>query len=155
MGYCYDENGKLVCDYCGNTGGGVRKRACPFGYCPPPALCTEDYANHFKDGRVEAHRKAGCEDNHNRFVANEAEGQRLQDEDQYIRCSALNVGDERVHVLFKCHQATIGYYMTTATYRALPLVANITPEMYQEHGDVEPAPPVFEHSGMAYKQGGR
>lgn len=143
MGYCYDGNGKLLCEYCGNTGGGVRKRACPFGYCPPPALCDEDYANHFKAGRAEAHRKAGCEEGHKSFVANEAERQRLQDEGKYVRCSALDSGEGEVHVLFRCHDQVRGYYMKRETYRALPLMENTTPEMYGEHGMVWIAPNVL------------
>ena len=40
MGYSYDMSNRLACDMCSKSGG-VRKHKCPFGYCPPLAMCAD------------------------------------------------------------------------------------------------------------------
>lgn len=77
MGYSYDQFRRLSCDRCGRVGGGVKKRRCPWGYCPPPALCNDCRDADAQSLSREHHRELGCEDNHNRFVAREREAQRL------------------------------------------------------------------------------
>lgn len=66
MGYCYCA-GKLVCDGCGKTGG-VVKRKCPFGYCPPPALCKGCFTDPKNKAEWDAyHVEHHCEE-HAKYV---------------------------------------------------------------------------------------
>lgn len=59
MGYCYCR-GKLVCYGCGAMG--ATKRPCPFGYCPPPAICEECWAKpEIKKEYADYHVAHGCE----------------------------------------------------------------------------------------------
>jgi hypothetical protein len=144
MGYCYQGN-QLVCDCCG-TVGGVRKVRCPFGYCPPTAACPECRRKHSaKLSGKEAHRKVGCERLHLEFERREQEGLDMLNAGKSLRCSAMSAGPDRVHVLFRDKAgATTGYYMSDATYASHALGANVTPEMYEAFGPVEPAPSVYE-----------
>ena len=44
MGFCYDMDGLLCCDFCGQSGQ-VRKIKCPYGWCQPWATCPECKSN--------------------------------------------------------------------------------------------------------------
>jgi hypothetical protein len=61
----------LSCDACGHVGG-VRKRRCPVGYCPAPALCGACNAKFRQDGSW-ARAHAECPRLHAEYVAEEAE----------------------------------------------------------------------------------
>jgi len=66
MGYCY-EGRKLCCDNCG-VAGGVRKRKCPYGYCPAAALCNR-CAKRVKANGKWAAMHANCEAGHAKYLA--------------------------------------------------------------------------------------
>ena len=40
MGFCYDSQGLLCCDFCGKSGE-VRKIACPYNWCQHWATCAD------------------------------------------------------------------------------------------------------------------
>lgn len=71
--------------------------------------------------------------------------QALLNAGQYVRRSALNVGPgDRVQVLFRDRdRKTIGRFMSSTTYRGLPLLQPATPDDYAALGTVEPAPADF------------
>lgn len=62
-----------------------------------------------------------------------------------VRCSAMHAGPGRVHVLFNVpnERETVGYFMSDATYGAIPLGVTATPDDYRAHGTLEPAPASF------------
>ena len=157
MGYCYEHRtNRLCCDKCGNAGG-VRKRACPCGYCPATALCQ----NCNKEVRVSGQWKEwhkNCQASQDEMARRDLERQTLIQHGQYVRCSALNADDashsDRVHVLFEGGQgwtpynrgACVGRYMRHATYDAIPLLQNATIQDYERFGDTEPAPSEFHYA---------
>jgi len=61
-----------------------------------------------------------------------------------VRCSALGVGNGKVHVLFAFSDGPdrlmVGYYMDQATYDAYPLVEPHTPDDYRKVGLITQAP---------------
>jgi hypothetical protein len=152
MGYCYQGN-QLCCDRCGGVGG-VRKVPCPFGYCPATALCPECKRKCPEVSSKASNRVGGCEKGHLEFVRREQEAKDMLGAGKLLRCSALSAGPDRVHVLFRdMNGATTGYYMSEATYRSHPLGTNVTPEMYEAFGPLEPAPAEYEW-GTSTKQVG-
>ncbi len=143
MGYSYDEAHRLCCDNCGKAGG-VTKRKCPFGYCLSPAYCHDcAEKRRYQIGR-EAHIKRGCLLRHAEYVNLEAERTQMQVDGQFVRCSALGVGNEVVHVIFERKEGHgigyIGRYMSSAIYKSIPLMANATTWDYEALGECEVAP---------------
>lgn len=129
MGYCYDAiSGMLVCDGCGKHGG-VRKVRCPFGYCPPPALCQDCRTKHRAEFTKASHAECAREVEAMRRA--EAETAAHLAAGRFVRAAALAVDDGRVHVLFKgAGGQYVGRYMSPAAYRAFPLLAVKTIEDY-------------------------
>ena len=62
-----------------------------------------------------------------------------------LRCSALGLNDQTVHVLFQGKAGTEGFYMSHEAYDAIPLGTNATPDDYRKHGELRPAPATFEN----------
>lgn len=162
MGYCTRIDRRtgrelLVCDSCGGTGE-VRKRRCPFGYCYPPALCPACHLKH-KHGRKATHRGFGCDAKHAAFVAERHREAELAAAGVPVRCSALNARTpdepDRVHVLFRTGDGTIGRYMPKAVYDAHPLGAVVTLADYEAtHGGPLPeAPTAFDFGGTSQRAG--
>lgn len=62
-----------------------------------------------------------------------------------LRCSALGLDSDCVHVLFRAPDATetVGFYMTPETYDAVPLGVPATADDYRAHGALTPAPSSF------------
>lgn len=161
MGYSYCD-GKLCCDVCSRSGG-VRKYRCPFGYCQATALCPDCKERHPEYLSKELHRKNGCEKNSQEFDQQEKEKADLLAQGKYVRCSALwHPPADKVKVIFHGQTGDKAYFMTQATYRAIPLGVNATIEDYQAKGEItecrnldiynpetepvkelEPAPPVI------------
>ena len=152
MGYCYNSaSGRLACDAC-DTDEGVKKRRCPFGYCPADALCAACWTKNQDKLNKAAHRANGCERRHREYLAKQAHEAALLMTGHEIRWSALGDGNGSVHVLFRCGNGTTrGYYMAEATYDAIPLLVTATPDDYRKHGPLEDAPPDF-HAGATTKQ---
>jgi len=135
MGYCYDADGKLCCDVCGDSGG-VRKNRCPFGYCQPIALCQKCKREHPEYVSKAYHRENGCEANHLRFQQEEAQRQQLLDSGKLLRCSALR-HNGRVKVIFRGKNGKErAFWMATRTYRRIPLGEPATVEDYKAIGKV-------------------
>jgi hypothetical protein len=146
MGYCYDHHGRLCCDICGEAGG-ARKYACPFGYCQATAACKKCRAEKASHFGTAAHREYGCERAHKRFAAQNARRAALLEAGHPVRCSALVAGTNGVHVLFDYQdRRTVGYYMSHATYDAIPLLEPATPDDYRAHGELRDAPSAFDFS---------
>ena len=149
MGYSYTMSGLLCCDNCGASGG-VRKRRCPFGYCPAAALCVA--CNRAYPQTRDVHRVQGCEEGHRQFVARERYVAELLAKGQAVRCSALGQPHGRVHVLFRRADGTTeGRYMASDTYDAIRIGEVATPADFAAFGPVEAAPPDFG-SGRTSKQ---
>lgn len=135
MGYSYETiSGKLCCDSCGKSGG-VRKKNCPFGWCPADALCAECRA----DASViavtskAAHRERGCEKAANDMRKREEYAQILLDEGKYLRCSAIGVDDTGVLVTFRNKDGdTLEKLVTKDSYRSIPILAPATPDYFRE-----------------------
>ncbi len=139
MGYCYDTNNRLCCDECGQAGG-VLKRRCPFGWCPPAAVCDTCWKKTTKKG-VKFHRELGCEKKSREYDATNARKDAMLKAGHYVRCSAMSVGNERVQVLFdNQHGDTIGRFMSSAVSAAGPNLEPATPESYMVFGPIEDAP---------------
>ena len=141
MGYSYTSSGLLCCDNCGASGG-VRKRRCPFGYCPSAALCA-DCNRRYPQIRA-LHRASGCEKAHLEFEQRERYVRHLLAQGEVVRCSALGVGDGRVHVLFRrADGSTEGRFMAQETYRAVRIMEPATPADFAAFGPLEAAPSDF------------
>jgi len=145
MGYFYTNDGKLICDCC-QSSHDVEKIPCPFGYCPPIALCP-DCREKFKDKLTEEyHRSIGCDRKHNAFIAREKHRDELVKSGKMVRRAALAKvidGKKIIHVLFDTRDGTVGYYMNVATYHAIPLSADATIDHYRAFGECWPAPASF------------
>ena len=136
MGYCYDQEGKLCCDVCSSSGG-VHKHKCPFGWCQPVALCPKCKEEHPEYLTKEFHRKNGCEKNSQEFHQQEKEKADLIAAGRFVRCSALWLPPEdKVKVIFHGQTVDKAYFMTQATYDAIPLMVNATIEDYQAKGTI-------------------
>ena len=99
MGYCYSQNGGLLCDICG--GRGARKYRCPFGYCQPIAACPACHEKHAAEFGRAAHRARGCEREHLRYVADEAAGAAAMAAGEYLLAAGLSVPGGMVHAIFR------------------------------------------------------
>jgi hypothetical protein len=112
MGYIYTvgRNGReaLACDLCGNSGG-VRKRSCPVGWCPPAALCVECNKGARQTGEW-AKWHAGCPERSAAFKAQRAAEQ--AEPDLWVR-SASYAEDGTVRVV--THAGTI-IHVSKAAY---------------------------------------
>lgn len=155
MGYSYERtytgHMALCCDICGKSGG-VRRRKCPFGYCQAVAACSECYKAKTTELR-HYHVTNECEKKHNAFVADEKKRADLITSGVPVRCSALQFTPpiDKVHVLFQSKDATIGFFMSHATYDAIELGVPATPDDYRKHGTLEPAPDDYYKPGGAGK----
>lgn len=146
MGYSYSMKGRLCCDSCG-TDVAVRKVKCPFGHCPAIAACPDCRKKHGWGTRAK-HIAAGCDVGAAKFAAWMDEKARRLEAGEYLRCSALGMGDDWVHVLFDNKiRHTIGYYMSHKAYDSIPLLTWASPADYRRvSGEaIHPAPDHFEH----------
>lgn len=139
MGYSYDGRGRLCCDNCGESGG-VRKARCPFGWCSPAALCPDCRAK-FKDRLTkETHRAQGCEEKANWSRLSDVEKVVMLGQGKYLRTSALNHDGRGVKVIFRNKDGDRqAYLMSRRTYRAVPLMVNVTPDDFRSHGPLRRA----------------
>ena len=146
MGYCYDHDGRLCCDICSRSGG-VRRHKCPFGWCPPIAVCPECRSEHKHLFTKAHHRKNGCEVRSEIFNRQQRSRQVLIEQGYYVRCAALRV-DDQVHVLFQGKDGTIGRYMPESVYYSIPMGGPVArPEDYalmNPDATISPAPNTFE-----------
>ncbi len=142
MGYSYDGAGWLCCDVCG-TSGKVKRFRCPFGWCPAIALCAKCRKEHPEYVSKAEHRKRGCEASHLRFEAEKKEKTDLIAAGQFIRSAALyhpeRPSPENVKVIFRGKDGNQAYWMSIATYHAISLDNNATPDDYRKVGTVLPA----------------
>lgn len=135
MGYSYTMSGALCCDNCGKSGR-VKKIPCPHGSCPSAALCPKCQ----KTVTIpHTHCAAFAAD----MRAREAREAEIVATGGALRCSAMQAGPGRVHVLFRTSTGTVGYYMTDAAYKAIPLLHPATPDDYRQHCELTTAPPNY------------
>lgn len=139
MGYSYDWRGRLCCDHCGESGG-VRKIKCPFGWCPPAALCPDCRVKH-KDRLTKAHHRArGCEERANWSRLRDVEEMFILGQGKFIRKSALNHDGRGVKVIFRNKDGDRqAFFMSRRTYRAIPIMVNATPDDFRSHGPLRRA----------------
>lgn len=144
MGYSFDRaTGQLCCDACGDHGG-VRKRKCPFGYCPADALCAACAKKHADKISKAAHRARGCESGHQEYEANRAREQAIIDGGGWLRIAALTKDSQWVHVLFRNKaDETVGAYMPHASYDAIPILTPASLDDYARLGSILEAPKEF------------
>ena len=139
MGYCYDNNGRLACDYCGSTGD-TRKHRCPHGWCPPVAACRQCRRKHAEDFRRPAHKQ--CRRASERYDAEKRRENDLLNAGLHVRCSAIGLdrepgGDDLVRVTFRnAANEEIERVMSSDTYRALPIGQPATVGDFDKWGDV-------------------
>ena len=151
MGYSTDSRGRLCCDGCGASGSS-RRYKCPFGYCQSDILCTDCARKYKVERSKEGHQKRGCENFHNRFVAEEQRKADLLAQGKAVRCSASGLDGGIVHVLFrKADDSTVGYYMSNATYDAVGILEPATPEDFGKFGEIREAPGAYQN-GRTTKQ---
>lgn len=140
MGYSYDSNHRLCCDFCG-AAGGVRKYPCPFGYCPSAAACALCRKQHSTAFSKDYHRDMSCEAAHQRFVREHAEKAALLAQGEYLlaACSLL----PRRHLVHVVFTPPRGVFMPLATYNQLwPKYSYPTLRMFEAiHGGPLPAAP--------------
>ena len=142
MGYSYTMSGALCCDIC-DASGGVRRVPCPSKWCQAVAMCK--VCRDTK--RLPADYHANCAGSAARFRAEREQQAALLAAGEYVRCSALQVADGRVHVLFKNKDGKdIGYYMARETYHAIGICTPSTPADYQAAGKIDAAPSDFVHA---------
>ncbi len=150
MGFCYTNDGRLCCDICGAAG--AKKYRCPFGYCQATAACPRCRRERDELFGRAAHREHGCERLHNEYQAQQDEREAMLGDGKALRCSALGDDSGRVHVLFRRHDGQCeGWYMSSETYRSIPLGDNATPDDYRQHGVLSPAADSFS-GGRTTKQ---
>lgn len=137
MGYSYDMKGRLACDHCG-VSGGVGKIPCPFGWCPAPALCRPCRKALAHDLTPEAHRARGCERHSLEFHRQRQERQEMLEAGQFVRCAALR-HDGHIKVVFDGKAGSVAYFMSPATYEAIPILVNATPQDYERLGTITKA----------------
>jgi len=119
MGYCY-RGKRLVCDVCGNADGTSRKRKCPYGWCYPPAICKSCWnKKEIRDKFHQYHADHECQKSSRETNEKYQKEQDMIDGGKYIRCSALSVDDNIVHVIFRGKTNNTGRYMQRNTYRAI------------------------------------
>jgi len=92
----------------------------------------------------------GCEQAHIDMLARDQREGELLAQGKAIRCSALGVGNGRVHVLFRrADKSTEGRYMASETYRAIRLLEPTTPEDFAAIGPFEGAPATFDRGRVS------
>lgn len=138
MGYCY-QGRRLCCDICGEAG--AKKMRCPHGYCQPIACCDRDLCR----DKLRDHRrkvcKTQCKPASDKYAMRESERKAMLADGKWLRCAALSVADDRVHVLFEnASRQHVGRYMKPETYHAYPLLENRTIEDYEAVGELFEAP---------------
>ena len=146
MGFRFREYSKLHCDKC-DCSGGVRKRPCPFGWCPPCALCPACYREIRSTGGFSKQTHGGCAMQQAAFRLEKIREQELLNEGRAVRCSALSVEGGRVQVLFRLKDGTtIGRFMSGECYNAIPLMKVATPEDYEALGigEIDIAPGEYQ-----------
>ncbi len=148
MGYSYEcKSGRLCCDSCGQAG--ATKCRCPFGWCPPPALCTHCREKHATELTREAHQARGCQLHAAEAALRDLRQKTLLAEGKPVRCAALRYKDGRIHVLFALdpqHHTKVGRFMARETYHAIDLLEPATPDDYARHGVITEAPAAFDFS---------
>jgi hypothetical protein len=141
MGYSYVGR-QLCCDVCGDYGH-TRKYRCPFGYCPAIALCPKCKREHPEYTSKEGHRKVGCEKAMIKATSHENERKSLLEAGYFVRCSALwhptRNSTLNVKVIFRGINNEEAYWMTDATYKCIPLLANATPSDFENYGTLRKA----------------
>lgn len=117
MGYSYDARGHLCCDCC-PASDGVRKRACPFGYCKPTAMCAPCRAKYPAAAWRKLHRDGGCDVAHERFQARERAKVAALEEGRAVLSAALGFfdGTGRVQVVFDTRDGPIGRVIHETIY---------------------------------------
>ena len=141
MGYSYNKNGQLICEFCGCSFG-VKKYPCPFGWCQPIASCKDCKKKYAVAFSVDKHRD--CEKESKNFAEKQKQEQMILDKGKAVRCSALGITNSIVHVLFRKQDgSTIGRYMSQQTYRSIPILVSATPDMYAVLGPIKDAPCSF------------
>jgi len=138
MGNSYDSWGKLCCNVCGQSGG-VRKHKCPFGWCPPIALCPKCKREHPEYLSRDGHRKHGCEEQHNRYEAQKAQEALLLKQGKLLRRAALchPKHNNRVKVIFQgAGDKERAFWMAQRTYNAIPVGVPATVEDFKSKGKV-------------------
>lgn len=136
MGYSYSMEGRLCCDAC-PAERGVRKRKCPYGYCPAPAVCKACWESGERERSARYHKEAGCKESHEAYQAKEAACQALLAAGKAVRSAAVGLfdGTGMVKVWFKKVDGSEEVYlMHEAVYEAHALGENTTPEDYAKHG---------------------
>ena len=142
MGYVYTNDGRLCCDYCGQPG--AWKYRCPYNSCPATAACAKCRKEHTVDFGRAAH--ATCKEHSERHAEERRRTAELQAMGKPVRCSALNAGEGRVHVIFSFGEnrpERVAYYMATEVYRTISIHTPATPEDYAALGELTPAPGQF------------
>lgn len=133
MGYSYDAiTNALCCDECGKSGG-VRKVKCPFGWCPPPALCAECKANPKLKVALtkEWHRKNGCEASMLRFQAENQYRAHLAETGHHVLKAGMSVkGTQMVHAIFSNGEEEIGALIPSHIYAKRAEVTSL--EIFEE-----------------------
>lgn len=133
MGYTY-ENGRLCCDNCGKSGG-VRRRKCTYGWCPPPAVCPDCWKGGVRDKERRFHEER-CKAPAAAYAAKERERQKLLVAGHYLRASACSTSDGVLVTFRNCDGDEREYLMHRDTYRAIPLGDAATPECFAKHGEI-------------------
>ncbi len=114
MGYIYSQHGGMLCDLCG--GPGATKQRCPFGYCQPIAACKDCRKAHASEFGRAAHRAHGCEREHLRFVAEQAERAAALASGDFVLVSALSADNGMVHAIFAGKDGKRGKLIQRAIY---------------------------------------
>lgn len=143
MGYSYDmKTKKLCCDCCGTAG--ARKRKCPHGWCPPPALCKKCNDAVRADGRWEKSH-CGCEKSAKVWSDRKAVEADKLNRGEYVRRSAIKAGN-LTHVVFRDKSGNcIGKFMTDETYCAIPIMTPASVSDFEKIGALMDAPNVFQN----------
>lgn len=139
MGFCY-ENGKLVCESCGEADGTVRKHQCPQGWCQPSAICSTCWSDPVKRQEWKQwHIRADCAGASAKHRERKELEARLLAEGKFVRTSAITVkvdddditgNRDMVRVTFRGepepHEMVI--IMPRDTYNSIPILQPATPE---------------------------
>jgi hypothetical protein len=142
MGYCYGNDGGLLCDACSGPGG--VKRRCRYGWHQPFAICQNEacLAGHAEHVRNTCASK--CKPASEAASARKTEEERLTGAGCWVRCSAVSEDLGRVRVYFyrfgrdfKPREYASGTCSTEA-YRAVPLLNVAQPYEFDGLDDLKP-----------------
>lgn len=135
MGYIYTQGNsgrwRLTCDHCG-VFEKVSKIPCPYGYCPPPALCPT-CAKLTKARHKANHQR--CKVYAAEFDAQQKRRKDLMAAGYFIRWSAIGENGQ-VKVSFRCGDEVKDYMMAKEVYRSIPLGVVATVDDYACFGNV-------------------